>query len=68
MGFIMNLLNNLFKHKFCINLDRRSDRWQDVQKEFETYNIKKNTILHMCIGAPMEEFYHDYEKIYKNKF
>jgi GR25 family glycosyltransferase involved in LPS biosynthesis len=33
------LLNNLFPHKFCINLDRRTDRWERVQTEFARHGI-----------------------------
>lgn len=39
----MNLLNELFPHKFCINLDRRLDRWQDVTKEFDKFGITNVT-------------------------
>ena len=30
---------NNFRHKFCINLDRRSDRWKETQKELQKNNI-----------------------------
>ena len=34
------LLNQLFPHKVCINLDRRPDRWQRMQTEFARHNIE----------------------------
>jgi len=33
------LLNNLFPHKLCINLDRRADRWERVQTEFARHGL-----------------------------
>lgn len=33
------LLNNLFPHKICINLDRRTDRWERMQTEFARHGI-----------------------------
>lgn len=33
------LLNDLFPHKTCINLDRRPDRWQRMQTEFARHEI-----------------------------
>lgn len=34
------LLNQLFPHKTCINLDRRPDRWQRMQTEFARHGIE----------------------------
>lgn len=34
------LLNYLFPHKICINLDRRPDRWQRMQTEFARHGIE----------------------------
>jgi glycosyl transferase, family 25 len=34
------LLNQLFPHKICINLDRRPDRWQRMQTEFARHGIE----------------------------
>jgi len=34
------LLNQLFPHKICINLDRRPDRWQRMQTEFARYGVE----------------------------
>lgn len=31
--------NKFFKHIFCINLDRRPDRWSQIQEEFKKHNI-----------------------------
>ena len=33
------LLNNFFPHKFCINLDRRPDRWERMQTEFARHGV-----------------------------
>ncbi len=33
------LLSQLFPHKFCINLDRRPDRWERMQEEFARHGI-----------------------------
>lgn len=35
-----SFLNKYFDAIYCINLDRRPDRWQEVVKEFKKYNIK----------------------------
>ncbi len=34
------LLNQLFPHKICINLDRRPDRWQRMQAVFARHGIE----------------------------
>jgi GR25 family glycosyltransferase involved in LPS biosynthesis len=34
------LLNQLFPHKICINLDRRPDRWQRMQTEFARHGVE----------------------------
>lgn len=36
----MGFLNEFFDEIYCINLDRRKDRWEDVQKEFAMWDIK----------------------------
>jgi glycosyl transferase, family 25 len=33
------LLNQLFPHKVCVNLDRRPDRWKRMQMEFARHGI-----------------------------
>ena len=33
----MNKINEFFGKVLCINLDRRPDRWEEVQKEFERH-------------------------------
>ena len=33
-------INDVFPHKVCINLDRRSKRWEEAQKEFARHEIK----------------------------
>jgi hypothetical protein len=30
----MNALNNFFKKIYCINLDRRPDRWEHASEQF----------------------------------
>jgi GR25 family glycosyltransferase involved in LPS biosynthesis len=32
-------INSYFQHIFCINLDRRKDRWEKCQKEFKKHKI-----------------------------
>jgi hypothetical protein len=34
-----NTFEMLFPHRICINLDRRSDRWANCQREFERHGI-----------------------------
>lgn len=34
------LLNQLFPHKVCINLDRRPERWQRMQTEFALHGVE----------------------------
>ena len=34
------LLNQLFPHKVCINLDRRPERWQRMQAEFARHGVE----------------------------
>jgi len=35
------LLNQLFPHQVCINLDRRADRWERMQTEFARHGIDR---------------------------
>src|SRR5688572_498365 len=35
----MSVLNSYFDKIFCINLDRRTDRWEESLKEFNKYNL-----------------------------
>jgi GR25 family glycosyltransferase involved in LPS biosynthesis len=34
------MINNFFEHIYCINLEKRFDRWEECQKEFEKLSIK----------------------------
>lgn len=34
------MINEYFEKIYCINLDKRTDRWQDAQREFEKHNLK----------------------------
>jgi len=34
------LLNQIFPHRICINLERRADRWQRMQAEFARHGIE----------------------------
>lgn len=36
----MTTLNEYFKEVHCINLKRRTDRWEECQKEFKKHNLK----------------------------
>jgi GR25 family glycosyltransferase involved in LPS biosynthesis len=36
----MKTLNSYFDKIYCINLDKRSDRWKECQKEFQKINIE----------------------------
>lgn len=38
-------LSNYFNKIYCINLNRRTDRWESVQKEFEKHNISDNQVV-----------------------
>ncbi|HET6975886.1 MAG TPA: glycosyltransferase family 25 protein [Pyrinomonadaceae bacterium] len=33
-------INEAFPHKFCINLDRRPERWEQMRAKFERYGIE----------------------------
>jgi len=35
----MNALNNFFKKIYCINLDRRPDRWEHASEQFQKFGI-----------------------------
>ena len=32
-------MNNLFDKIYCINLDKRKDKWEECKKEFEKFSI-----------------------------
>jgi hypothetical protein len=32
-------MNDFFDHIYCINLDKRTDRWEDCVKQFNKYNL-----------------------------
>lgn len=34
------MLNDKFDNIYCINLDRRTDRWEDSKKLFDAFNVK----------------------------
>lgn len=38
----MKSLNDYFKQIYCINLERRSDRWEECLEEFKKYDLKVN--------------------------
>jgi GR25 family glycosyltransferase involved in LPS biosynthesis len=44
------LLDNLFPHKICINLDRRADRWRRMQTEFARHGIAEVRRFSACDG------------------
>lgn len=35
----MKTISDYFENIYCVNLETRPDRWEQVQKEFEKYNI-----------------------------
>jgi len=35
------LLNQIFPHQICVNLERRADRWQRMQAEFARHGIER---------------------------
>lgn len=43
---------NQFKNKFCINLDHRTDRWQQCQEEFSKHHIFNVQRLSATYGNP----------------
>jgi len=43
---------NYFKEIYCINLDRRTDRWQQVTKEFESVGILDRVIRISAVDNP----------------
>lgn len=45
------MINN-FKNKFCINLDRRLDRWEECQKEFSKHKIENVVRFSATDGNP----------------
>ena len=44
------MLNQLFPHKVCINLDRRAERWQRMQTEFARHGIADVRRFSACDG------------------
>src|SRR5689334_14984660 len=44
------LLDDLFPHKVCVNLDRRADRWQRMQAEFARHGIVDVRRFSACDG------------------
>lgn len=38
------ILGNYFDKIYCINLDERTDRWEEVQKEFDKLGIRNNVV------------------------
>ena len=47
----MKTLNDFFSKIYCINLDRRPDRWEESLKEFERLNIDVNRVSAIDGGA-----------------
>lgn len=42
MGNDMKTLNDYFQEIHCINLDKRTDRWEECLNEFNKHNLKVN--------------------------
>ena len=38
------MINDIFEDKFCLNLDKRSDRWTKVVNEFNSVGFKVNRV------------------------
>ena len=54
-------INEAFPHKVCINLDRRSDRWQQMQLKFDRHGItsvRKFRAFDGCILDLPEDWIH----------
>ena len=45
------MINN-FNHKFCINLDRRKDKWEQCQDEFIKHDIQNVIRISGVDGNP----------------
>jgi len=48
----MNNPFDYFENIYCINLDRRTDRWEQVQKEFESVGILNRVHRFSAIESP----------------
>lgn len=48
----MSSIFDYFDAIYCINLSRRSDRWQEVQKEFDKVGIKNKVIRFCAVETP----------------
>lgn len=46
----MSALDRLFPNKFCVNLQRRPDRWQKMLHQFELHDVR-NVIRHDAIDS-----------------
>ena len=57
-------LNNYFDGIFCINLERRPDRWQKVSEQFNKHNIKVERIV--AFDGNWEMVKNEWEPIYNN--
>ena len=47
------MLNQLFPHQVCINLDRRAERWQRMQAEFARHGIDGVRRFSACDGSTL---------------
>jgi len=50
-------LNNFFSKIYCINLDRRKDRWEEVTEEFKKWDIEGVTRYPAIDGNSLPDLY-----------
>lgn len=48
----MNNFFDYFDAIYCINLDRRTDRWETVQREFDKVGIRERVVRFSAIETP----------------
>lgn len=58
-------IDSLFEHSFCINLDRRPDRWQQAKEEFDKAGLRVNRFSAFdgpeCLSDTVSEEYRGYK-------
>jgi GR25 family glycosyltransferase involved in LPS biosynthesis len=59
----MKTLTDLFDYSYCINLDRRTDRWEECQQEFSKWNLSN---VHRISAIDKNNIPKDFPDVYKN--
>lgn len=59
----MKTLTDLFDFSCCINLDRRTDRWEECQQEFSKWNLNN---IHRISAIDKNNISKDFPDVYKN--